>query len=147
MTGLYVHVPLYRGANVPDRIRATRQSACTEYASGRAGYVLCARSICVFFVFPDEWAVFLMPGDKHPGSHRGQVSSRVVDNRKRARYAVEEHNARCDMIEEQRGDVSHLTSELDIYGVWSVTYPIVASVSGLEKKKKRNKNEIHEKTS
>lgn len=101
--------------------------------------MLCARSICVFFVFPDEWAVFLMPGDKHPGSNRRQVSSRMVDNRKCARYAVEEHNARCDMIEEQRGDVSYLTSELDIYGVWSVTYPIVASVSG-------NKHEIHEKT-
>lgn len=51
---------LYRRANVPDYIRATLQSACTEYASGRGGHVLCGCCICVFFV-SDEWTILWCP--------------------------------------------------------------------------------------
>lgn len=43
-----------------------------------------------------------MPSDEHHGSHHRQVSSRVAYNRKRTRYAVEEHNARYDKNKEQK---------------------------------------------
>lgn len=52
--------PLYHRLNVPDSIRATPRSACSEYASGRGGLVMCGCSICVVFV-SDEWAIFWCP--------------------------------------------------------------------------------------
>lgn len=44
--------PLYRWANVPDYIRGTPQSACSEYASGRGGHVHCADAACRSSLFP-----------------------------------------------------------------------------------------------
>lgn len=63
-----------------------------------------------------------MPSDKQGSSHHRQVSSRVAYNRKHAHYAVEEYNAHYDFNKEQQGNVSYLTSELDIVGVWSVIH-------------------------
>ena len=83
---------LYCRVNVPDCIRATSLSSCSEYASGGGGHAPWMQHLC-FLCWVDH---FLMLDDKHRSSHHGQVSSGVLHNGRHTHYAVEEHNVCYD---------------------------------------------------
>lgn len=130
---------LYRRANVPVYIRATPQSACTEYVSRpRRACTVWMQHLCLLcFRWVDH---FLMPSDKHHGSHHRQVSSRVVHNSKHTHYAVEEHNARYDMNRSNSQEMCHtwpLNWTLLVFGMYSIViYPMLLRLLVCQIKKK-----------
>lgn len=117
VTVLYVHVPLIAGLMCQTTLELLYNLhfnwICIRQM--RACTVRMQHLCLLCFQWVDH---SLMPSDKQHGSQHRQVSSRVAYNRKHSRYAVQEHKAYHNMNPEQRGNVSHLTSELDIVGIW-----------------------------